>query len=104
MKDLEEIASKAHINTKNLKISERGKQMINDIAEQVKPKFEEFTGKKLSNQEAINLANTSSETFSKAIDQKATLQWEASLLNLRRKLAAGAEAGSARLPRWRTGP
>lgn len=82
------------INTNNLKISDQGKQIINNAIDEIKPRLVETVGKPLSNQETIDLANKSSKIFSKAVDRSTTLQWEAGLLNLRRKISASAENGT----------
>lgn len=81
------------VNVDNLKISEEGKGLVNQTVDEIKPQIEKNVGQKLSNSEALALAESSSKTLKRAVDREATLEWEAAMLRARQKLAAAAESG-----------
>lgn len=85
--------SKGIFNVKNLNISNEGKELIDDVVKEVKPFIEQKTGKALSNKDVLGFADITSRTFKRAVDDKTTLEWEATLLKTRQKLAEQAESG-----------
>ena len=82
------------INTKNLDISDEGKKFIDQTIEEAKPQLEESLGKTLTNKEAVEFADKTSQVLNRTIGKEQTKQFEAALLNTRRKLATMAESGS----------
>ncbi len=84
---------KSQVNTTKLNISQKGKDLVNKTAGEIKEKIEKHTGKVLTNKEALATAEKSSEIMEKAVGREATLQWEASLLNARKKMAYAAQTG-----------
>lgn len=82
------------INLENLNISKTEKNRIRKTIEEVKPQIESKIGAKLTNQEAIDLANNSSKTLNTAVGREQTKQWEAALLKTRQKLAASAKSNT----------
>jgi len=85
-----------YFNIKRYNVSDEAqKKLYNDVVDEVRPQIEKTVGKKLSNQEAIELANATSKTLHKVVTRDKTLDFEAQLLNARQKLAAMAEDGRA---------
>lgn len=86
--------NKPIINTNNLNISKKAKNLVNSVAEDIKPQIEKVTGKKLSNKQVIDTANTSAKVLRSVIPQEQTLAWESSLLKARQKLADLSQKGT----------
>lgn len=82
------------INTDKLNISDESKKFINKTIEEAKPQFEEALGKTLTNKEMVEFADKTSQTLNRVIGRKQTKEFEAALLNTRRKLATLAESGT----------
>lgn len=82
------------INLKNLNISATAKNRINKEIESIKPQIEAKVGAKLTNQEAVTLAENSSKTLNVAAGREQTKQWEAALLKTRQQLAASAKSNT----------
>jgi hypothetical protein len=60
----------------------------------VKPVVEKFTGKKLSNNEVVDIANNTSKVLHSTVSREQTAAWEASLLKARQELARSAQSGT----------
>lgn len=82
------------LNLSRLNVSDEGKKVIQQTVEDMKPRIEEITGKKLANQEALDLAEGSSKVLTRAIGKESTLEWEAAMLRARQDLAAAAQTGT----------
>lgn len=81
------------VNLDTLNISPTAKKFIQDTVEDVAPMIEEKIGKTLSNKEALDYANRTSEVLTRTIGREKTMEWEAAMLNTREKLARLAESG-----------
>lgn len=82
-----------NINVDRLNISAEAKADIKASVESIKDSIASKTGSRLSNQEAIALANTSSKQLTQAIGREDTVAWQAQLLNARQAIAKAAEEG-----------
>lgn len=82
-----------YFNVNKLNISDKSKLQVKQVVEETKPTIEKFIGAKLSNKEAVNLANNSSKVLHSTVTRKETLAWEAKMLKARQQLAAQATDG-----------
>lgn len=82
-----------NFNTTNLNVSPEVKAALESDFKSIKPQIEKVVGKKLSNQEVLQTADVTSKTLNRAVGRGQTLEWEASLLKARQKLAALSEKG-----------
>lgn len=80
----------AATNIERLQISDEAKFKILEATTQLGAEIENVSGKKLTHEEVLEAAKTA-EILSKGVSREATLQFEASLLNTRKHLAALAE-------------
>jgi len=90
--DIPKIAN-SQVNLSTINISDEGKNLINKTIDEVKPSIEKSIGAKLSNKEAIDLAEKSSKIMQRAVSREKTLEWEAAMLRTRQKLAQSADSG-----------
>lgn len=82
------------INVNKLNISDRARGRVDKAIEEVKPQIEAKIGTRLSNKEAIKLADNSSKTLTAAVGREQTKQWEAAMLKTRQQLAASAKSNT----------
>lgn len=82
------------INVNRLNISNTAKNRIVKEINNIKPQIEAKVGAKLTNQEAVTLADNSSKTLNSAAGREQTKQWEAALLKTRQQLAASAKSNT----------
>lgn len=82
------------INVNRLNISNTAKKRISKEINDIKPQIESKVGAKLTNQEAVTLAENSSKTLNNAAGREQTKQWEAALLKTRQQLAASAKSNT----------
>lgn len=87
-------SSQPYFNTRRLAISDEGKAQVKAAIEQAKPAIEKVVGKKLSNKEVIERSKQTARLMTQAVGRDQTSQWEATLLNTRRKLAKLSESGT----------
>jgi len=83
-----------YFNVNKLKIGKKGKAQVAKVVEEVKPQIEQLVGTKLSNKEAVNLANNSASLLHKTVTRQETLAWEAKMLKARQLLADQAQNGA----------
>lgn len=83
-----------YFNVERLNVSKGAKQGVAKVVEEVKPQIEQVVGKKLSNKEAVDFANSSSKTLHKVVTRTETLEWEAKMLKARQQLAQQAKDGT----------
>lgn len=88
------VLANSQVNVEHLNISPEGRDLVNKTVEEVKPTIENFVGTRLSNKEAINLADNSASIMKRAVNREATLNWESAMLKARQKLAQSAESGT----------
>jgi len=81
------------INVDRLNISDEAKATVARTAEEVRPFIEAKTGTKLTNAQVIAEAEKTGRVMNRAVGAEKTLEWEASMLRARQKLAAAAETG-----------
>lgn len=91
--DSDKIKKSQTINTSKLNISDEAKKLIDEEYGSIKPQIEGKVGKRLTNQEARDLAEQSSKILERAVGREQTLEWEAAMLKLRQRLANAAESG-----------
>lgn len=82
----------SQLNFGHLNISDEGKALLSKTIDEVKPLIEKSVGKVLSNKEAIELAEKSSQLFKSPKLRQDTLEWEAKMLNTRQRLAEMAKS------------
>lgn len=82
-----------NINTNRLNVTKKVKTFVDKTVEEVKPQIEKTVGRKLSNKEAIKLADNSAKVLNRAISRDETLAWEAKMLKARQLLAKQATEG-----------
>jgi len=80
-------------NVDRLKISTKAKADLKAEIQTVGKKVEEVVGKKLTNNEVVELANNTSRTLNRTVKREETARKIATNLNLRRKIAEAAESG-----------
>lgn len=91
--DIRELKRAPEVNLSKLDISSKGKELIRQTAEEIKPKLSEIIGSPLTNKEVIDHAQFTSQTFKKAVSREQTKDWTVALTATRQKLAAMAETG-----------
>lgn len=82
------------LNVEHLNISPESKALVAHTVEEVKPLIEKAIGDKLSNQEALYLADRSSKVLTRAVGRETTLEWQAAMLKARQALSAASESGT----------
>jgi hypothetical protein len=82
-----------NLNLEHINVSPESKNIIQQTVEEVKPLIEAKVGKKLSNQEAVKMANQSSKVLNRVVGREETLDWQASMLKARQALAHASENG-----------
>lgn len=80
-------------NSKNLNISSESKKLVDKTVSEIVPQIEKTVGKKLTNQEVIDLANNTSKTLTKTIGVDQTAALGAQQLKVRQQLANIAKDG-----------
>lgn len=91
--DAKTLQTNVGVNVDNLKISDEAKSLINQTVDEVKPLIESKIGTRLSNQQVLKEAESSSRVLRRAISKEETLNWEAAMLRTRQQLAKAAETG-----------
>lgn len=86
-------SSLPYFNTNNLNIKDKSKTFIDKTVEEIRPEIEKVTGKKLTNQEAVDFADNSARVLNKVVTRDETLAWEAKMLKARELLAKQASEG-----------
>jgi hypothetical protein len=86
-------SSPLYFNTDRLNVNTKAKDFVTQTIEEVKPQIEQVAGKKLSNKEAVDLANNSAGVLNRVVSKQETLAWEAKLLKARELLAKQAKDG-----------
>ena len=86
--------SQPYFNVNRLNVAPEVKKAVKQSVEDSKPQIEELVGRKVSNKEVVNFANTSAKVFRQGVEREQTVQWEAALLRTRQLLAAQAEKGT----------
>ena len=81
-------------NSKRLKISPEARAAVDAEVTKLTPRAEAVVGKKLTNQEVVELAETGSKVIKKAVTKEETAQKIASNLRLRQKIAESAKTGT----------
>lgn len=87
-----------YVNTNNMNISPEARQVFDKTIDEVRPRIEKKIGQTLTNEEAIDLANTSSAVLHGAVSRETTLKQEAAALRLAQDLAASAQSGQVDKP------
>ena len=91
-KDITKFAN-SKLNLDNLSISDDGRKLLDNVAEEIKPRVEESIGYKLTNKEVLKRAEESSKIIEDTVGRDDTLEWTSNLLKTRQKLATLAETG-----------
>ena len=86
--------SNSDLNVGRLKISSEAEDIVTRVVDEVKPAIEDAIGKRLSNAEAVRLAEQSGRVLTRAVGRDQTLEWQASMLRARQALAAASESGT----------
>lgn len=81
-------------NVERLNVTPEQRKAIAKVVTDSKSEIEKITGQKLSNTEAINLANKGASILKKVATREETLEWEAKLLRARKLLADQAGQGT----------
>lgn len=92
--DIAQIKTNTSLNIDNLNISKSGKDLINQVAEDIKPQIEERIGGVLTNKQVLEMADASSKVLQKTIGQDQTASWEAAMLKARQELALAGQTGT----------
>lgn len=91
-KDTTELAN-SKVNVSTFNVSQEGKALIEKTVEEIKPQIEKSIGARLTNKEAITLAEKSSKILDNAVSREKTIEWEGAMLRTRQALAKAAESG-----------
>lgn len=81
------------VNLDNLNISNGGKKIIEEEFAGLSEHLGKTVGEKLTNKEAMALAEKTAEVLKTGATRNQTLKWEAGLLKLRQRMADAAESG-----------
>ena len=81
------------INLDNLNISSGGKKIIEEEFAGLGDHLGKTVGSKLTNKEAMELAEKTAEVLKSGATRSQTLKWESGLLKLRQRMADAAESG-----------
>ncbi len=90
---VENSSSTIKYNTKHLNVNELSKAQVTQAIEEARPQIEQAVGKKLTNAEAINYANKTSDILQKTVGVEQTKKSIAANLNLRRQIARASQEG-----------
>jgi hypothetical protein len=82
-----------NVNTNRLNVPTKAKDFVDQTVEEVKPQIEKVIGKKLSNKEAMAVADNSAKVLNKAVTRQETIAWEAKMLKARELLSQQASDG-----------
>jgi hypothetical protein len=91
--DAGKLATNASVNINTLRISDSGKEVVSQTVAELQPILEAKLGRRLSNQEALELADNTSKVLTRAVGREQTLDWQAAMLKTRQGMAAAAETG-----------
>lgn len=81
------------INLEHFNVDDAAKKVLQDTINDIKPTLEVKVGNVLTNKEVKELADNGARVLHQAVDFEKTKQWEASLLNVRRKIAEASQNG-----------
>lgn len=93
LNDSHNIATNASLNVEHLRVSDSGKQVVNQTVEEIRPFIEAKIGRVLTNKEVLELSDNTSKVLTKAVGHDQTLEWTAALTKTRQSIAAAAETG-----------
>ena len=91
--DADKLATNTTVNVNTLRISDDGKQVVNQTIEELQQILERKLGRVLSNKEVLELADNTSKVLTRAVGREQTLEWTAALTNTRQSVAAAAQTG-----------
>lgn len=92
--DLTTFKKNPAVNLSKMDISSKGKELITQEAEAIKPRIQAILGKTLSNNEVIKNAEATASVVQKAVGRDQTKDMVTAVLKTRQKLAALAESGT----------
>ena len=82
-----------YFNVNKLNVNKKAQAQVKRVVEESKPGIEKLVGTKLSNKEAVNLANNSAKVLHRTVSRQETLAWEGKMLKARQLLADQAKDG-----------
>lgn len=91
--DADKLAIDASINVNNLRLTNDGKQVVNQTVAELSHILEAKLGRTLSNKETVELADNTSKVLTRAVGREQTLDWQAAMLKTRQSMTAAAETG-----------